>query len=220
LRIEKRIKGVEELILRAFLARDELNIVDEHGINVAIGFSKGIEIPLSNSLDELVRKVLGGQENDLGLRVIGEELLCHCRHQVGLAQASAPVNEERIETAPFLMSNGGAGRVSKLAVIPNHEALKVELGIDAEAFKLPLKSLVSSPSDSGVTTFTVTPFVRATCFAGLRSSGVLAARGSCAVVSTGNLEDSIRLNVAFHQQSVGVQWIPAPSAKAARSSSM
>ena len=36
LRVVQRVEGVEELVLRAFLARDELNVVDEQHVDAAI----------------------------------------------------------------------------------------------------------------------------------------------------------------------------------------
>ena len=49
---------MEELVLRPFLARQELNIVDEHDVSTAVGFPENIEIALADRFDEFIGKLL------------------------------------------------------------------------------------------------------------------------------------------------------------------
>ena len=59
LRLVERVERVEELLLRRFLAGDELDVVDEQQVD-ACGSARGTRRPIvANGVDELVHEALG-----------------------------------------------------------------------------------------------------------------------------------------------------------------
>ncbi len=69
LRVVERVEGVEELGLRAFLAGEELDIVDEQHVDVAIALAEVEHALVAHRVDHLVHEALG---RDVGqLQVAG-----------------------------------------------------------------------------------------------------------------------------------------------------
>jgi hypothetical protein len=59
--VEERVEGVEEFLLRPFLAREELNVVDEQHISLPIAVAEFDELAVLDRVDELVREALAGR---------------------------------------------------------------------------------------------------------------------------------------------------------------
>ena len=133
---------MEEFVLCPLFPRQKLNVVNEHDIGTAVGLPEDIKIPLPNSLDEFIGKLFRRQEDNLGLRVVNQQLLGNRRHQVGFSKSGPTVNEKRIEAPSFTMSHCGTSCVSKLAIVTNYEARKIELWIDPHLLETPLKGRI------------------------------------------------------------------------------
>jgi hypothetical protein len=58
---QQRFEGVEELLLRALLAGDELDVVDEQQIEGAIFRAKLAGAVIADGIDEVVGEALGGE---------------------------------------------------------------------------------------------------------------------------------------------------------------
>ncbi|MNO98335.1 hypothetical protein D3C76_900800 [compost metagenome] len=87
---------MEKLFLRALLAGEELDIVDQQRIDRAIEaleFVDGIEL---QRLDHVGDETLRVQVDHLGIRVFLQQVVTHSMHQVGFAQADAAIKEERV----------------------------------------------------------------------------------------------------------------------------
>ena len=92
------VEGVEELFLGPFLARKELNVIDQQGIHrtvEALEFVDGIEL---QGFDHIRYKTLGMQVHNLGIRVFLQQVVTHRVHQVSLTQTYAAIKEERVIT--------------------------------------------------------------------------------------------------------------------------
>src|SRR5690349_1194272 len=63
-RLVERVEGVEELLLRPLLAGDELDVVDQEQIDVAIARAELRRAVVANCVDELVREALGRDVDD------------------------------------------------------------------------------------------------------------------------------------------------------------
>jgi hypothetical protein len=91
-----RVEGVEELFLRALLAGDELDVIDEEEIDGAVlGAELGGAV-VADRVDELVREALGGEIEQAEGRVEARDLVADGVKQVRLAEADAAVDEERV----------------------------------------------------------------------------------------------------------------------------
>ena len=88
----KRVEGMEKFFLRAFLAGQEMNVVNQQQINVAIFPAERDDLPLLESLNEFVGECFARDIANRSLAAL-EDGLTHRLNQVGFAQPVASVNE-------------------------------------------------------------------------------------------------------------------------------
>ena len=91
-----RVEGVEELLLGPLLVGDELDVVDEQQVDASVARPEVVDLALLDAGDELVGELLAGGVDDALAREAGEHLVADGVHQVGLAEAHAAVQEERV----------------------------------------------------------------------------------------------------------------------------
>ena len=96
------VEGIEcmkELLLSTFLPRNELNVVDEEDIEVAVpALERGHRLR-SDGVDEFVHEGLGG---DVAHALVAEhrfDVMADRVQQVGLAEASCAVDEQGVVRA-------------------------------------------------------------------------------------------------------------------------
>ena len=58
--IVQGVEGMEEFLLRMFLFREELNIIDEQYIDIAIFLAEGLRITITDGIDELIGEFFTG----------------------------------------------------------------------------------------------------------------------------------------------------------------
>ena len=89
-----RVEGVEELLLRALLVGDELDVVDEQQVDLAVASAEVVDAALLDRGDEVVGELLAGGVDDPLAREALHDRVADRVHQVGLAQAHAAVEEQ------------------------------------------------------------------------------------------------------------------------------
>ena len=92
----QRVEGVEELLLRALLAGEELDVVDEQHVDVAELVAEAGHLVVADGVDHLVGELLTGDVADGGVGLTALHVVADGVHQVGLAHADAAVEEERV----------------------------------------------------------------------------------------------------------------------------
>ena len=92
----QRVEGVEELLLRALLAGEELDVVDQQHVDVAEPVAEAGHLVVADGVDHLVGELLTGDVADGGVRLAALHVVADGMHQVGLAHADAAVEEERV----------------------------------------------------------------------------------------------------------------------------
>ena len=107
------VERMEELFLRPLLVRDELDVVDEEQVDPSIAGAEVVDLALLDRGDEFVRELLGGGVDDALARELGDDLVADRVHQVGLAEAHAAVQEERVVGVAGALGDGQAGRVGQ-----------------------------------------------------------------------------------------------------------
>ena len=120
--VEQGVEGVEELLLRALLAGEELDVVDEQHVRAAVAAAEFLDVAAADRVDELVGELLAGQIDHPRARLAAEQLVADGLHEVGLAETRAAVDEERIVTDAGFLRDRLAGGVGELAVIADDEA--------------------------------------------------------------------------------------------------
>ncbi len=116
-----RVERVEELFLGPFLVRDELDVVDEQQVDPAIAGAELVDLALLDRGDELVGELLAGRVDDALARELGDDLVADRVHQVGLAEADAAVQEERVVGVARSLGDGQAGGVGQAVGRPDDE---------------------------------------------------------------------------------------------------
>ena len=112
-RVVQRVEGVEELLLDAFLALDELDVVDEQHVDVAVAALERRLAVVAQRVDEVVGEFLGGDvldahagEQPLGVVACGVQ-------QVGLAEPGLAPDEQRVVGARRRLGDGEGGGVGE-----------------------------------------------------------------------------------------------------------
>ena len=59
-RLVQRVESVEELLLDALFARQELNVIDQQHVGLPVFFSESDQLVVLNAVDVLVRELLRG----------------------------------------------------------------------------------------------------------------------------------------------------------------
>ena len=90
------VEGVEELLLGALLAGDELDVVEEEDVDATEGLPKDLHPLAANAVDELVDELLGGHVDDAVSRLGCGDAMGDGVQEVGLAEPGAAVEEERV----------------------------------------------------------------------------------------------------------------------------
>ena len=94
------VEGVEELLLGPGLAREELDVVDEQDVGVAVGALEPFERPRSEGADEVVRERLGRGVANRGSAAEHVHIVADRMEEVGLAEPRRRVQEQRVEAWP------------------------------------------------------------------------------------------------------------------------
>ena len=125
-----RVERVEELFLRPLLVGDELDVVDEQEVDPPVAGAELVDLALLDRGDELVGELLGRGVDDALARELGDDLVADGVHQVGLAEAHAAVQEERVVGVARALRHGQAGRVGEAVGRPDDEVAEGVARVD------------------------------------------------------------------------------------------
>ncbi len=125
LRAVERVEGVEELLLHPLLVGQELNVVGQQHVDRAVLLAEARGAVEADRVDQLVDELLGRQVLDLQPAVLLADVVPDGVQQVGLAQAHAAVEEERVVAAPGLVGDGARGGVGELVRVADHEGVEL-----------------------------------------------------------------------------------------------
>ncbi len=131
-RFVQGVEGVEEFLLDALLAGQELNIVDQEDIRLAIFAAEPDELIVLDRVDELVREFLRGDVGDPRAFLVIDHMLANGVQQVRFAQPHSAVEEERIVGFSGGLRHGHGGGVRKGIVVADDECLEGILGIERQ----------------------------------------------------------------------------------------
>ena len=130
--VEERVEGVEEFFLRAFLAAEELDVVDQEQIGLAIAFAEFDQRAVLDRVDELVDENLARKVHDLRAFLLRPNVLADRLHQMRLAESDAAINEKRVVGFGRRLRHGEAGGMRDLVVRPDDERLESVARIESE----------------------------------------------------------------------------------------
>ncbi len=132
-RVVQRIEGVEELLLRRLLARQELDVVDQQDVHVAVALAEGVALPVADRVDELVGELLRAHVPHPGPRVEAPRVVPDRVQQVGLAEPRLPVDEQGVVRLRGRLGDGHGRGVREPVGRPDdegvEEVLRVQPGV-------------------------------------------------------------------------------------------
>ena len=127
--VEQGVERVKKFFLRAFLAAEELNVVDQQKLSLTIAFAELNQIIVLNRVDKFIDEELTRKVHHLGALLLRPDVLADRLHQVRLAQSYASVNEKRVVGASRRLRDCEACRMRDFIVWTDHKALKRVAGI-------------------------------------------------------------------------------------------
>ena len=132
LRVE-RVERVEELLLGPLLAFEELDVVDEQEVAVAVA---AVELGIVRRLqrdDEVVHELLGGDVANTEPGLHSRDVAADRVEEVGLAEPGASVDEERVVGVGRRLRDGERGGVREAVGRADHEGVEGVFGMEVAA---------------------------------------------------------------------------------------
>ena len=123
----QRVEGVEKLLLRRFLAGNELDVVDQQHVGFPVFLAELLGGVVAHRGDDLVGELFTIHVDDVEIGMVFLDLDLNGVEQVGLAQAGRPVDEQRVVGAGGVGRHRLGRRVGKLVGRPLDEVLKREV---------------------------------------------------------------------------------------------
>ena len=122
------VEGVEELLLEPFFALEEVDVVDEQHVDLAVAPLElgGGVVP--DGVDVLVEEQLGAHVADHEGRVVLFDVVADGVQEVGLAQPAGPVDGQRVVGAGRRLGHAEGGGVGELVGAADDEGLEGLLG--------------------------------------------------------------------------------------------
>ena len=118
------VEGVEELLLRGFLALQELDIVHDQHVEIAVFALELLAAVVGDGVNEVVGQLFTGDvaHAHIGLQLLG--IVADGVQQVGFAEARFAPNEQRIIGASWGFGDGATGGVRELVGAADDEAFE------------------------------------------------------------------------------------------------
>ncbi len=126
---DQGVEGVEELLLRPFLGRDKLHVVDDQHVRRAEVPTEPVHVAFLNRPDEVVREGLAGEVGDSETRGL-RQTVDGGVEEMSLSQSHFPIDEERVVGAPGGFRYAQAGSVGKSIRGTDHEVGKRVVALD------------------------------------------------------------------------------------------
>ncbi len=105
---------MEELRLRAFLARQELHVVHEQHVDAAIALAEIQDAIVANGVDHLVHEPLGRDVSQLQIFHVRDDIVPDGVHQVRLPESHPAVDEQRVVRSRRRFGDRTTGGVREL----------------------------------------------------------------------------------------------------------
>ena len=131
-RLVQRVEGVEKFLLNAFLAGEELDVVNQQHVGLAVFLAELDELVVLDSVNVFVGELFGGEIGDARALFVADDVLADGVEQMRLAQADAAVKEERIVGFAGRLGDGQRGGIGKIVVVADDERFKGVFGIEMQ----------------------------------------------------------------------------------------
>ena len=127
----QRVERVEELLLEALAVLQELDVVDQQDVDVAVAALEGVAGVGPDGVDELVEERLGRDVAHLVVLVVVVDVVPDGVQQVGLAEAGVAVDEQRVVRPRRRLGDAQGGGEGELVGGALDERLERVAGVQA-----------------------------------------------------------------------------------------
>jgi hypothetical protein len=133
--VAQRVERVEELLLRALFAGQELDVVDEQHVHVPVFVPERQHLGVLDRVDHLVHEPLGRHVRDARAGARAQRGVADGLQQVRLAEAGAAEDEQRVVDAARVLGDGEAGGVREAVAAADDEAVERQAWIERAAVR-------------------------------------------------------------------------------------
>ncbi len=123
------VERVEELLLELLGALEELDVVDEQDVEVAVAALEAGHLLGPDGVDELVHERLGGDVAHPLVPEHGADVVADRVQEVGLAEAGGTVDEQRVVGAAGALGDRQRGGVREAVRGADHELVEGVAGV-------------------------------------------------------------------------------------------
>src|SRR5215475_14063940 len=120
----KIVEGMEKLLLSSLLSGDELDVVDEEEVDIAVLGTKLRRSIVADGVDELVGEALRREVEQAKRGIEAGDLMTDGMKEVGLAKTDAAVDEERIVGFRWQLGHRMARGLRKLVRVADDEGIE------------------------------------------------------------------------------------------------
>ena len=112
--VEESIEGVKKFLLRSLFSSEEMDVVDQEKIGLAVAFAEFDQVVVLNRINEFVDEQLAREIHHAGAFPARANVLADRLHEMRFAQPHASINEERVVGLGRRLRDGQACRVRDL----------------------------------------------------------------------------------------------------------
>ena len=122
--VVQRVEGVEELLLGSFLVLQELDVVHQQHVDVAVAAAEPVLLAVADHVDEVVSELFRAHVPDLQALVKALGVVADGVQQMRLAEAGVAVDEQRVVGLGRRLGDGDGRRVREPVARPDDEGLE------------------------------------------------------------------------------------------------
>ena len=148
--VVERVEGVEELLLGLGLALQELDVVDQQHVDVAVAPLEPVLPVVADRVDELVGELLARHVAHLGAGVEAADVVADRVQQVGLAQPGVAVDEQRVVGLAGRLGHRDGGGVREPVGRADDEGLEGVLRVEPGLERRGARRRRSTPASAAV----------------------------------------------------------------------
>ena len=137
--VVQRIEGVEERFLRRVLALQELDVVDEQDVDLAVARLKDAGPVVRDRVDEVVRELLARDVPHANARVEALGVVPDRVQEVGLAEPGLPVDEQGVVRLREGLRDGDGRGVGEPVGAADDEVVEAVLGVEPAVTAAPAR---------------------------------------------------------------------------------
>ena len=123
-RLVERVEGMEEFLLRTFLAADELDIVDEQNVRIAVLAAEFRHLGKAERLDQLVGEVVAFDIANHHVGIVLLDFVADRVEKMGFSESRVAVEEQGIVRLGRIRRDGKACRVREFVGRSDNEGIK------------------------------------------------------------------------------------------------